>query len=465
MGELVPAADSDGVSNQSFAIFNALGHARSGLAQVDVSDQKIVDVVEQPTGKSLAWHRVSGTTLAIEVDSVPAMGMKVIVVKQRDTPKADSSVETVDPSGQVVMENQKLRVTISGGRISGLFSKVLGRELAGGRGLNVLVDEASVSQVPVNVSSIRKTARNSVTITFGGPITRSVTVSLDGENDWIDIENRIAENFSKTLSWEFDFASSGDFQLHHEEVGAILRAETEANDGHYAGRNARYDWLTAGHYVNLSDNTAQVTVSNLDCCFFKFGDSTPNGLDTKHSRVRFLIGGQIDGPKLGIRSQNGDTSFVQRFSIGVNSVGNNVRHPMEWALERTNPLVAIPLTRNSLQKSKSSANSLASFVEVGQREKDLPNSVMLWALKPAEDFGTNETGKIVLRLWNVANEPREALVKVKGLTSVQAVTHVETPIDPARSVNEARVETVPGKQFTVKLSGQQMMTFLLGIAE
>ena len=138
---------------------------------------------------------------------------------------------------------------------------------------------------------------------------------------------------------------------------------------------------------------------------------------------------------------------------------------MEWALERTNPLVAIPLTRNSLQKSKGSANPLEPLVEVGQREKDLPDSVMLWALKPAEDFGQSETGKIVLRLWNVANEPREALVKVKGLTSVQAVTHVETPIDPARSVNEARVETVPGKQFTVKLSGQQMMTFLLGIAE
>lgn len=475
MGSLIsPASSNDNsdsnfnakLKTQSFALFNPLGHVRSGVVKVEVSNEKIVDVVEQQTGKSLAWHRESGTPrlLVVEVDSVPATGVKVIVVKQSDIPEAQVAVETVDPVGsdrQVVLENQKLRVTISGGKISGLFSKVLGRELAGARGLNVLVDEESVSQVPLNVSSVRKTARNSVKIAFGRPISRSVTVSLSGENDWIDIENRIDENFSKTLSWAFDFASSNDFQLHHEEVGAILRGETKANGGHYAKRNARYDWLTAGHYVNLSDRTAKVTVSNTDCCFFKFGDSTPRSLDTKHSRVRFLIGGQIDGPKLGIRKQNRDTNFVQRFAIGVSPVDKYVRAPMEWALERTNPLVAIPLLGNSPQNVERSAKLLEPRVEVGQLEKDLPNSVMLWALKPAED----QTGKIVLRVWNVANEPREAIVKVKGLTSVQAVTHIETPLDPTRMVNEEGPKTVAGKHFTVRLSGQQMMTFLLEIAD
>ena len=468
MGKLVPAAGSDGISkskSQSFAIFNPLGHVRSGVVQLDVSNKKIVDVVEQLSGKSLAWHRVSGTTLAVEVDSVPAMGMKVIVVKQGDDPKANVAIEKVDPRVPVVLENDKLRVTITRGRISGLFSKVLGRELAGACGLNLLVDEAFVSQRGIKVSSIAKNAANSVTITIDSPVACSTTVSLTGENDWIDIENRIEENFSKTLSWEFDFANSSDFQLHHEEVGAILRAETEADGGHYAGRNARYDWLTAGHHVNLSDKTAQVTVSNLDCCFFKFGDSSPRSLDTKHSRVRFLIGGQIDGANLGIRSQNGDTSFVQRFSVGVNPVDKNVRHPMEWALERTNPLVAIALPTNSTQKSKRSGNPLEPLVEVSQREQDLPNSVMLWALKPAEDYGSSDTGKIVLRLWNVANEPRDALVKVNGLKNVQAVTHIETPFDPARMVNEDKVEVVPGEQLSVKLSGQQMRTFLLEIAD
>ena len=90
---------------------------------------------------------------------------------------------------------------------------------------------------------------------------------------------------------------------------------------------------------------------------------------------------------------------------------------------------------------------------------------MLWASKAAEDYGSSDTGKIVLRLWNVANESRDALVKVKGLKNVQVVTHIETPLDPARMVNETRVEAVPGKQFTVKLSGQQMRTFLLEIAD
>ena len=104
-------------------------------------------------------------------------------------------------------------------------------------------------------------------------------------------------------------------------------------------------------------------------------------------------------------------------------------------------------------------------MEVSQREQDLPNSVMLWALKPAEDYGSSDTGKIVLRLWNVANEPRDALVKVNGLKNVQAVTHIETPFDPARMVNEDKVEVVPGEQLSVKLSGQQMRTFLLEIAD
>ena len=290
-------------------------------------------------------------------------------------------------------------------------------------------------------------------------------MSLTGENDWIDIENRIEENFSKILSWEFDFATSEDFQLHHEEVGAILHGDIEANGGHYAGRNARYDWLTAGHYVNLSDEAAEVTVSNLDCCFFKFGDSTPLSLDAKHSRVRFLIGGQIDGPKIGIRNQNGDKSFVQRFSVGVNSAGKNVRHPMKWALERTNPLIAMALTGNDPQTLERSANPLASLVEVGQREVDLPNSVMLWALKPAEDSGASETGKTVVRLWNVANKTREAVVKVKGLKSVQAVTHIETPLDPAAAAREATIEVVTNEQFSVELAGQQMRTFLLEVSQ
>jgi len=431
LGRLVPN-DNSNSENQSFAIFNPLGSVRS---------------------------------VAVEVDSVPAMGVKVIAVKQGDNPKANVALEQVDPSIPVVLENQKLRVTISGGRISGLFSKVLGRELAGPRGLNALVDEASVSHVPLNVSFIRKNGLNSVTIAFGLPITRSVTVTLNGDNDWIDIENRIEENFSKTLSWEFDFANSGAFLLHHEEVGAILHGETEADGGNYAGRNARYDWLSAGHYVNLSDKTAGVTVSNLDCCFFKFGDSKPRSLDTQHSRMRFLIGGQIDGPKLGIPNQNGDRKFVQRFSVGVNSVSKNVRHPMEWALERTNPLVAIDLPRDRPHTSERTANPLESLLEVGQRETDLPNSVMLWALKPAEDFNESESGKIVLRLWNVANEPREAVVKVKGLVSVQAVTHIETPLDPARVAIEERIEVMPGKQFTAKLAAQQLKTFLVNVSE
>jgi len=404
----------------------------------------------------------------VEIDSVPAMGAKVVVVKQRETLEAQLAVETIALGEQVVLENQKLRVTISGGRISGLFSKILGRELAGARGLNVLVDEDSASHVPLNVSSIGKTGRNAVTITFGQPIARSVSVSLVGENDWIEIENRIEENFSKTLSWEFDFANLNDFQLHHEEVGAILRGETEANGGHYAERNARYDWLTAGHYVSLADKAAEVAISNLDCCFFKFGDSTPRSLDTKHSRVRFLVGGQVDGPKLGIRNQNGDTSFVQRFSVGVNSAGKNLRHPMEWALERTNPLVAITLPQdmsNSSQKTKRSLSPLQSLVEVGQAEEYPPNSVMLWACKPGEDSSTDGNGKLVLRLWNVANESRDAIVKVNGLKSVQPVTHIETPLDPARAATTESVELVQDKQFSVKIAGQQMKTFLIEVAD
>ncbi len=470
VGGMMRPVDSDGndrLTRESFAVFNPLGHTRSGLVEVLVSSEAVVDVVEPKSGKSLPWYRQPNAPnlLLVEVESVPAMGAKVIEVNQGVTPEVRSAVTSVSAEKQTVLENQKLRVTISGGRISGMFSKTLGRELAGPRGLNVLVDELAGLQVPLNVSSVRKTARNSVTIVFDQPISRSVTVSLSGENDWIDIENRIDQNFSKTLSWAFDFAASDNLQLHHEEVGAILRGEIESRGGHYAGRNARYDWLTAGHFVNLSDDVAEVTVSNLDCCFFKFGDSTPRKLDTKHARLRFLIGGQVDGPKLGIRSQNGDSSFMQRFSIGVGALGKKVREPMAWALERTNPLVAIPLGEASPGNGERLTNPLEPLVEVGQRNKDLPNSVMLWALKPPEDSGSNKSRSFVLRVWNVANESREAVVKVKGLASAQPITHIETPLDPVRSVAGEEIKIVLGERFSVKLAGQQMMTFLVELAD
>jgi alpha-mannosidase len=116
-----------------------------------------------------------------------------------------------------------------------------------------------------------------------------------------------------------------------------------AAGGDYADENARTDYLTFNHFVDLSQAGRGVTISNWDSPFFQAGNSTPSFLDSVTPSIRAVVGMQVDGLTLGMLNQGGDTSFLNRFSLRTHGPYDQGA-AMRFALEHQNPLVAARVT-------------------------------------------------------------------------------------------------------------------------
>ena len=441
-----------------FVIFNPLGWERDGLVDLPLAllptldpggRWKAIDVRDQ---FELAISQSTESVLA-KVPRVPPVGYRVIEFLpvaggiQEDTTVVDFE-----------LENESILVKVSNlGTITSLVDKKSGRELAGPAGLNVLRGKnlLPAGNLATSVEQTSNPLQASISIKINSGLPRSTTISLPAEADWIEIENTIRGNFSDVYQWEFDFAVD-DPDVHHEEVGAILRARLATGDatgGHYATKNARYDWLSLGHFLNVqnlsTDGKADLgaTLANYDCAFFRLGESTPAHLDSDSAKISVLAGGQVDGPKLGIRDQGGDTKFTQRFSIKVNEAKFDPVESMRWSVERQNPLAVAPIP-NSKTIKKTLSGSTYSLLNCGEE-----SSVLLWAVKPSEEGIENG---IIARAWNVSNESTNVALSMKGLESAVHSSHIETDGE-ALSVSGERVELNfrPQQIKTVRLNQQQ----------
>ena len=107
----------------------------------------------------------------------------------------------------------------------------------------------------------------------------------------------------------------------------MIHAATASRGGDYADHNARTDWLTMNHFAAMSDESASVTISNRDCLFFHLGQDTKQPMDSDSQTIHVLAGGQVDGPKLGIPAQGGDSRFVQRFDLTAHRTGGTCAAP------------------------------------------------------------------------------------------------------------------------------------------
>jgi alpha-mannosidase len=249
------------------------------------------------------------------------------------------------------------------------------------------------------------------------------------------IENQITGNFNDLQGWRFAFDIPGH-KLWHEEVGAVIEAELLDRGGHYAPRNARYDWLTLNHFALLANSSGRSAVlSNADCFFMRYGESSVKHLDTSTPTLTVLAGGQVDGEELGISGQHGDSLFLQRFAL---TTGENLSHAeaMRFSLEHQNP----PLVGKVGFEGNHYPQSSYSVASV-----DNPG-VLVWALKPAEDG--IEHG-IVVRLWNLSSQPERFKLSLGGGPIVQAVrtSHIETDIEAANSMTGTLNDALVPQQF------------------
>jgi alpha-mannosidase len=424
--------------------FNPLSWTRAGVVEVSVSVGGPRHVVDVTTGQEVPSQlEAGGARLVFLAQAVPAVGYRVYEVRQ-------GVGQAWSPAAQVSggrLDNGVVRVEVgSDGALSSLVDVGRGRELAGAGGLGRKVgdvgpDTGGAVEV-IEAGPVRVLVQ---TLGEGFPAHRAEVALVRG-SPRVELSYTVEENFSGEVGFGFDLAGVGrGVEVHHEELGMLALAKHKAQGGDYADALARVDWLTLGHFVDVSGAAGGVTVSSPDAAFFRLGDSTVEALDEGASSLVASVGMQVDGPSLGIPAQGGDARFLSRYALTPHA-GYSPSGAMREALEHQNPLLAGPVTGGDDAPLPPDRWGLLSL--------DGPD-VLLWALKPAEEG--IEDG-LIARVWNVGEQPREARLSMlaRPLAGAERVTHVETRLGNLPDDDDA---------VTLALAPQQLATVRLRLGD
>ena len=427
-------------TNQRFYAFNPLSWKRTDIADFPYTGTGPVNVIDLSSGLEMPSQFVtlSGVRyLRILARDVPPVGYKVFEIRA-------GAGAVFTPAATVtgaVLENSLYKITLTGrGAITSFIDKTrANREFAGnvnGRALNDLGPGTGTLTVE-NAGPVSVTLRATSTTTLQHTTAITLVRGLPG----VRIDNLITQNFSSVQSWGFAFNLTAP-DVWHEEVGAIIHAKLQSQGGHYSDRNARYDWLTMNHYVDMSGGGVGVTLANADCYFMKLGNSTTSQLDTTTPLISVLAGGQVDGAALGIPNQGGDTVFRQRFALTTHAA-LDAPTAMRFALERQNPLVTSVVTGGTAYPDRT-----FSLLNIST-----PN-VAAWAIKPAEE---GIAQGVIVRLWNMGRIPvtGTAVQFLQPVTTAKQTTHIETNLQDV---------PVTANRFTTSFNAQQMKTYRVNIA-
>ena len=425
-----------------FYVFNPLGWTRSDAADLPYTGPTDIHVHDLSSDRDVPhqFQARGGTNiLRILAGDLPPVGYKVFEIR------AGPGAAPTEPAATVSADHARLDNGIVNlkldpdGAIASFSDKSQGAaELAAtidGLKLNDLVaDDTEGSALSVEDSGPVSVTVKCVS-TAGKAHTTRITLYAGSRR--VDIRNEITENFSDVRHWAFSFNLTSP-EVHTEEVGAVILAKRQSDGGHYSDNLARYDYLTVNHFADLTDgtNTRGVTLANADCAFARFGRSSATNLDTATPQLGLLAGGQVDGPGLGIKNQNGATNFLQRFSLRAHGAYDQVA-AMKFGLECQNPPVTGLVTGDGRSPYPANRFTLLSI--------DNPN-VLLWALKPHDD-GVEQG--IVARLWNQSDTPGRFVLSVASgpLTLARRLTHVETALDDLPTTNGVLRDTLPAQGF------------------
>ncbi|MDP3069920.1 MAG: hypothetical protein Q8N18_06500 [Opitutaceae bacterium] len=421
-----------------FYAFNPLGWSRTDAADFSYDGSEDVHVHDLTAATDTPHQFVTlsgGKHLRILARDLPPVGYKIFELRPGPGSAPRDAAATLSAR---VFENSRVKLALDrDGAIASLIDKrEPSVELA-----------ATIGGLKINDLAAHEAGGKSIVVENSGPVgvTVSVTsgaarnhvtrITLYRDSDRIDLRNEITENFGDVRHWAFSFNLASP-DVHTEELGAILRLKKKPDGGHYAERNARYDYATLNHFADIADgtNTRGVTLSNWDCAFMRLGKSTPDSLDTATAQLHVLAGGQIDGDQLGIRNQNGATHFLQRFALRAHR-GYDPVAAMRFALEHQNPPVTGVVSGPSAAPLPASSYSLLTVSDP---------SVLLWAVKPADE-GIQRG--IIARLWNVSDAPANATLTLQmGLSSAQRTTHIETDLETVPLDRAAALPTTFARQ-------------------
>ncbi len=443
---LIPRPDK---ANRFF-VLNPLGWLRTGAADHAYTGPADIHVRDTVTGRDVPHQIVSlsgARHLRIHARDIPSAGYKVFeILPGAGTAPTDAAASTAEATdGALSFENSAVKLIVErDGAIRSLVARNHGSaELAAtldGLALNDLAPNSSAGE-PLRVEN---SGPVSVTLRARSEagLDHTTAITLYRDSDRIDLRNEITANFSDIRHWAFSFNLPSP-AVRTEEVGAINLNKLTTDGGHYAPTHARYDYITVNHFADITSGDGQrgLTLSNPDLAFAKLGRSTITELDPTTPQLHLLAGGQIDGPNLGIRAQNGATYFLQRFALRPHGAYDQVA-AMRFALEHQNPFVTGALTGPATGPFPADTFSLLTVTD--------PN-VLLWAVKPAEE-GIDRG--VIARLWNVSDAPATATISLSsGLAGAQRTTHLETDLE-ALAIDAAGA-------IHVNFARQQLQTYRL----
>ncbi len=445
LGGMIPRPEQ---SNRFFAL-NPLGWSRTDAADFAYSGSADIHVRDLTTGQDVPHQLVSlngARHLRIWASEVPAAGYKVFEITSGAGNAPIDDAAQISADGATV-ENAAVRLIVErDGALRSLIDRRRdGRELAATIGELKLNDLAKGSD---DGDPLRSENRGPVSVTVrarsDAGLEHSTAITLYRDCDRIDIRNDITANFSDVRYWAFSTTLDKPM-IRTEEVGAIILDRRQADGGDYADTHARYDHVTLNHFADLTDGlgTHGLTISNADLAFAKLGNSTITDLDITTPQLNVLAGGQVDGRSLGIRGQNGQDHFLQRFALRPHGGYDQVA-AMRFALEHQNPFVTGAVISKGEAPYPETSYSLLTI--------DNPN-VLLWALKVADDG--IERG-VVARLWNLSDAPAKATLRfMPGITTVHHTTHIETDL-------EATALTANGA-LPMQFTRQQLQTYRVDV--
>jgi alpha-mannosidase len=419
--------------NPRYFVFNPLGFERDDVADLPCTGNCPVKVIDVFSGEEVPAQVVGegeGTRVQIMARSIPPAGYKVFEVMEAE----GQAFEHVGKWDGRQLETPFYRATFSGnGSITSLVEKSTHREWAraiDGRTINDL-GESSGTVILERNGCVSATIR----IESPLPLQHTTRITFYGAIPRIDIQNEITENFEGNFEWTFSF-NLDDPQVWHEEVGAIVRADLYENGGYLSSRNARYDWLTLGHFADVGDGRQGITISSPDCNFMQLGNSSVDRLDTKTPQLKILAGADSiagSSSRPFIRNQGGADHFLQRFAL-VTHNGFRKSDAMRFSLAHQNPLVC-----GEVMGGKVLPVDRYALIRI-----DHPD-VLLWALKPAED-GFAEEG-LVARLWNMSGRDEHFhLSTTDKMVRAKRMTHLENPVHDIEVHNNQLSSTIKHQQ-------------------
>ncbi len=435
LGGMIPRPEN---ANRFF-VLNPLGWSRTDAADFRYAGPHDIHVHDLSTGTDVPHQIVNlngAAYVRILAKDVPSAGYKVFEIRPgKGSPVLDEAATT--SSDGSILENSAVKLVIErDGAIRSLIDKRHGNtELA-----------AEIFDLKLNDFAAKSDEGEALRVINRGPVSVTVRarteagvahdtyITLYRDSDRVEIRNEITENFSNIRYWAFSFGIKNP-SIHTEEVGAVILNKLKSDGGDYADSHARYDHITVNHFADISsgDGKSGVTLSNHDLAFAKLGGSEFNTLDWGTPQINMLAGGQIDGPNLGIRGQNGNTRFLQRFALRAHD-GYKQTTAMKFALEHQNPFVTGPVI--------SKPDGVHPYPEKQFSLLGIDNpDVLLWALKSHEDGIGNG---LVARVWNQSDSSQTTRFSRKSpFTAATRLSHIETPIEPLK-LKDGVLETPVG---------------------